>query len=70
MQRSTELFCAGFHCVLPVYPSLTVSSAFEFGFCWVDETTLPVTWMEAIWRNAEIITDYRNADLEARILVR
>lgn len=29
----------------------------------------PISWMEAIWSDAEITADYRNVDFETRFLV-
>lgn len=66
---STELLVLVFTVFYLCIPRC-IFSAFEFRFCWVDETTLPISWIEAIWGDAEITEDYRSADLEATILFR
>lgn len=69
VQRSAELLVLDF-AVLPVYPLLTVSLVLlSLVFAGLMRQLFLISWMETVWKDGEITRDYRNANLEARILV-
>lgn len=59
-------FWHNFSGVSPLIISLLLS---ELSVCWVDETAFPIRRVKAVWSDAEITVDYRNAGFEASFLV-